>query len=76
MINQILAQFFAQFKTKNPTAYGVICLVLIGVYASLSNGIFQETFGTSDAVTKTLEYLAFAIAVLTGTHTTETLRKK
>ena len=75
MINQILAQFFAQFKTKNPTVYGVICLVLIGVYAALSNGLFSETFGTSEAVVKILEYLAFAIAVLTGTHTSNVLNK-
>ena len=75
MINQILAQFFAQFKTKNPTVYGLICIVLIGLYAALSNGIFAETFGTSESLTKTLEYVAFAIAVLTGTHTTATINK-
>lgn len=75
MINQILAQFFAQFKTKNPTVYGLICLVLIGLYAALSNGIFAETFGTSEQLTKALEYVAFAIAVLTGTHTTASINK-
>ena len=75
MLNQILAQFFAQFKTKNPTVYGLICVVLIGLYAALSSGIFSETFGTSGTLTKALEYIAFAIAVLSGTHTTSTLNK-
>lgn len=75
MLNQILAQFFAQFKTKNPTVYGLICVVLIGLYAALSSGIFTETFGASETLTKTLEYVAFAIAVLTGTHTTATINK-
>ena len=75
MINQILAQFFAQFKTKSPTVYGVISIVLIGVYAALSNGIFADTFGTSETTAKVLEYLAFVIALLTGTHTTNVLNK-
>lgn len=75
MINQILAQFFASFKTKNPTVYGIICVVLIGLYAALSNGLFAETFGTSETLTKALEYIAFTIAVLTGTHTTATIRE-
>jgi len=75
MINQILAQFFAQFKTKSPTVYGVISLFLIALYAVLSNGIFSETFGTSETTDKILEYLVMAIAVLTGTHTSNVIKK-
>lgn len=75
MLNQILAAFFEKFKTKNPTVYGVISLVLIGLYAALSSGTFSETFGTPDWLVKVLEYLAFALAVLTGTHTSATLNK-
>jgi len=76
MLNQILAQFFAQFKTKNPVVYGVISVVLIGLYAALSSGAFTEAFGTNEHVVKILEYLAFAIAILTGTHTTTILENK
>lgn len=76
MINQILAAFFAKFKTKNPTVYGVITMILIGIYASLSSGAFAETFGTPDWLNKSLEYLTFAIAALTGTHTSAILEDK
>ncbi len=75
MLNQILAAFFEKFKTKNPTVYGVISLVLIGVYAALSSGTFSDTFGAPEWLAKVLEYLAFALAVLTGTHTSATLNK-
>jgi len=76
MIQELLARFFQTFKTKNPVIYGVIALVLFGVFEALQNPIFSETFGTSDATNKILEILTVITLALSGTHTSELTKKK
>lgn len=64
-----LAKFFERFKTKNPKAFAIIIVVLTGVFAALNTQEFATLTGSPAWLTTVLKVLVFALALLTGTHT-------
>lgn len=72
-LNKILAQFFAKFKSKNPTLAAAILLLLGSVIYWAENGL-------GDIIGKDLsgivQWVSIALAALTGAHTTEILEEK
>lgn len=72
-LNKILAQFFAKFKTKNPTLAAVILLVLGTIIYLAENGL-GEIIGKDLSVV--VQWVSIALAALTGAHTTEILEEK
>lgn len=75
-LNQLLASFFEKFKTQSPTAYFVISLIITGAFVLSQSDVFTALFPNAPWLNKSVEVIAFAYALISGTHTSKYTQTK
>jgi hypothetical protein len=68
-ISQIFAQIFAKFKQKNPTAAGVIALVLLVVVYAADQGTFLGVFTLPTWAADTIKWVGSVLLAVNGAST-------
>ena len=74
-MNDFIASILNKFKTDNPKLFGVIALLLTGIFAILNSPDFVSTFGSPEWLTTALKYTAFVLALVSGSHTAHLTNK-
>ena len=75
-ITKLLAQLLDSFKAKNPMVFGIITLVLVTVQYVVLQGSELGVFAVSEFIEKVLQWITFALALLTNMGTFNILNKK
>ena len=75
-ITKLLAQLLDSFKVKNPKLFGVITLVLLMIQYGLTQGGDMGIFVLTDLMQTILQWVTFALALLTNMGTFNILNKK